>query len=209
MTGFVRDYLTRLLHHWLAILIGGAFAILGLLKDDLGFDIPMPFQFWWAAALVAFFVGQYRVYRDLYCQYEAMLSPEPDCTLAQTVNRIVASDPDGGTSAKVSKALVQLRQKARLDSISVWGRAGRKIDPPLKPVPAKIWETQRFDYVDYFKDPKGRLEPTEPLVWADYIDFHFNWEQIAKSWPKPWFWTRLAWRFAKTRWFKLSVGHRP
>jgi hypothetical protein len=192
MTRFVRDYLVRLSHQWLAIFIGIAFAAFGFLKAGLGFDIPMPSRFWWTAALVTLFVSQHRVYRDLYRQYEAILSPESDCTLAQAVDQIVASNPNDGRSTKVSNALVQLRQKARLDLISVWARAGREIDPPLKPVGAEIWDTQRFDYLAYLKDQKGQLEPTKPHAWADYIDFHFNREQIARCWPKPWFWTRLV-----------------
>jgi hypothetical protein len=73
------DYLARTLHRWYVALIGVAFGIFGFVKDGLGWDIPMPSWFWWAAAFTALFVSQSWVYRDLYCQYEAVLSPEADC----------------------------------------------------------------------------------------------------------------------------------
>jgi hypothetical protein len=67
------DYLARLLHRWYVVLISVAFGILGFVKDGLSWNIPVPSWFWWAAALIALFVSQFWVYRDLYRQHEAML----------------------------------------------------------------------------------------------------------------------------------------
>ena len=62
--------------------------------------------------MIALFVSQFWVYRDLYRQHEAMLSPEADCTLAQVVKQIIECDANSEqpTSA-IMNALVQLRQK--------------------------------------------------------------------------------------------------
>jgi hypothetical protein len=106
---WLRDYLARLSHRWYVALISVAFGILGFV---MGWNIPVPSWFWWAAVLIALFVSQFWVYRDLYRQHEAMLSPEADCTLAQVVKQIIECDANSEqpTSA-IMNALVQLRQK--------------------------------------------------------------------------------------------------
>jgi hypothetical protein len=192
------DYLARILHRWYVALIGVAFGIFGFVKDGLGWGIPMPSWFWWAATFSVLFVSQFWVYRDLYRQYEAMLSPEADCTLAQVVQQIVAREANREPTSAIMNALVQLRQKALFRSISVWARAGREIDP-LEPVPAEIWSTSQVDYVAYLEDERGKLEPTKGTTRAKYIDFHFNREQIARYWPKRSFLKRFALR---ARWWR-------
>jgi hypothetical protein len=192
-TWLLLDYLARLLHRWYVVLIGVAFGILGFVKDGLGWDIPMPSWFWWAAALTALFVSQFWVYRDLYRRYEAMLSPEADYTLAQVVQRIVEREAIREPNNAIMNALVQLRQKALSKSISVWARAGREIDP-LEPVPADIWGTSQVDFIAYLEDERGKLEATKGTTQAKYIDFHFNREQIARYWAKRSFLKRFALR---------------
>jgi hypothetical protein len=192
------DYLARILHRWYVALIGVAFGIFGFVKDGLGWGIPMPSWFWWAATFSVLFVSQFWVYRDLYRQYEAMLSPEADCTLAQVVQQIVEREANRELTSAIMSALVQLRQKALFRSISVWARAGREIDP-LEPVPADIWRTSQVDYIAYLEDERGKLEATKGTTRAKYIDFHFNREQIARYWPK----RSLLKRFAlRARWWR-------
>ncbi len=180
----LRDYLGRLLHCWYVVLISVAFGILGFVKDGLGWDVPLPPRFWWAAGLIALFISQFLAFRDLYRQYEATLSPQANCTLAQVVKQIMeyeAEQPMGDMNVLVHH---QLRDKALSDSISVWARAGRDIDP-LQRVPADVWATHQIDYVAYLRDERGKLERTKGTTQANYIDFHFNHEQIATYWPKP------------------------
>ena len=100
---FLWDYLSRLLHRWYVVLIGFAFGVFGFVKDGLGWNIPMPSGFWWVAGLTALLVSQVWVYRDLYRQYEAMLSPEADCTLAQVVEQIIERE---ATRVEPSNALM-------------------------------------------------------------------------------------------------------
>jgi hypothetical protein len=115
--------------------------------------------------------------------------------LAQVVQQIVEREANSEqpTSA-IMNALVQLRQKALSKSISVWARAGREIDP-LEPVPADIWLTHQVNYVAYLGGgERAKLEATKGITQAQYTDFHFNREQIARYLPKRSFLTRLALR---------------
>jgi hypothetical protein len=45
-------------------------------------------------------------------------------------------------------ALAAIREKANLNLISVWARAGREQEP-LGPVPSEIWATQQFSILHY------------------------------------------------------------
>jgi hypothetical protein len=189
------DYVGRLWDSWYFVLISTTFGILGFVKDGLGWNVPLSPWFWWAAAFIALFISQFLAYRDLYRQYEAMLSPQANCTLAQVVKQIMEYEANSEQPMWGMSALIQLRDKALSDSISVWARAGRDIDP-LQPVPADIWATHQIDYVAYLHDERGKLERTKGNTHADYIDFHFNHEQIATYW-KPSFLKRPAIRARK------------
>jgi hypothetical protein len=190
------------LHRWYVALIGVAFGILGFVKDGLGWDIPMPSWFWWAAALTALFVSQFWVSRDLYSRYEAMLSPEADCTLAQVVQRILEREAIREPSNAIMNALVQLRQKALSRSIQFGPAPGAK--STLEPVPADIWGTSQVDFIGYLEDERGKLEATKGITQAKYMDFRFNREQIARYWPKRSFPKRLALR---ARWWREGTSH--
>jgi hypothetical protein len=137
-------------------------------------------------AAVALCAGSWLYFSQLH-------HPHPDLALRAFVdgwlgNEHWAEDPDATLKA-THQAFTELQQKARLGSITVWGRKNCLFGDtvPLSVIPPDFWDRNTLDYLHLLSgadDSRGR---TESLGRGgdSYSDIYLNQAEAKRTWPKP------------------------
>jgi hypothetical protein len=171
--------------------------VLGILKS-IGLDIPgisvIPAWVWWIGAIVLLFVTAVHLEHELKKAREKGAKPEPDMSLAQVIVRMTgASEPQSlrlqlpRLADSVTDALVEIREKASLNLISVWGRKGTPAAIPISEssvpkvlIPKEHWQDFHISFPEFMKDQRGRTRTTDGFA---YFDLWFNKAEIDQFWP--------------------------
>jgi hypothetical protein len=173
---------------------------LGLLSDFLGYPILVPSSVWWLLAVALLLVAAFRAHWELLKEREKNRNLSPTMSLQAVLQRIVGSNDvfgPPGNPQRVSDALRDIRQKAVLRAITVWGRKNANLSLshpeiyPLQAIPCDYWEHVQIAYLEVLKDIRGKTELASRGPHTDtYADFHFDKHQIDEFWP-----ARSKWRF--------------
>ena len=146
-----------------------------------------------------------------------------DTPLEGLVKRIVGSEDIlvGDNCRKTSDALLEIRERAHLEEIAVWGRRDvRSKDLAFYPstlIPPEYWDEFGINYLQFTGARTGeservRGEPKKTMIQSSvmttvhaqiipdviYSDFWFCEYQIDKIWPKPKTTIKLQWPLRKT-----------
>jgi hypothetical protein len=119
----------------------------------------------------------------------------PDTLLAQFVEqRLHLEEPTDREEADdyfraVGSLFTQIRDKAVLGQITVWGRencpVGQK-HTPRTPIPADHWKIAQIDLEDYLSDPERYVGCTAPIKSAFnrtyFSDLYLSARQIRGAW---------------------------
>jgi hypothetical protein len=112
--------------------------------------------------------------------------------LPDVVRRIVGTNelsplknPMAGTAEAIGEALRDIREKAHLGLITVFGREGdvpghKPIDP-LGAIAKDHWADHRLDYMEFLQDNRGKTQ-----TWDNrpvYFDIWFDRTEIYATWP--------------------------
>ena len=114
-------------------------------------------------------------------------SVRPNMPLERVLRRITGSREIMPTN-ETTRALVNIRQSARLGHIQVWGKRLDAVEDissrPLVPINKDWWEQFQIDLVELMRDSLGK---TEPVVGAPgvsmFCDLHFDKSQIRREFP--------------------------
>ncbi|MEX2299116.1 MAG: hypothetical protein WD715_16990 [Dongiaceae bacterium] len=177
-------------------LLWGAFVPVMLLAMGLQFDFSETVENllkYVAAAWVFFYLGlvvPYQIWRDKYEELESYTGAAPNMTFKEFFDRQFgyADLSDEETGNEIMRWCVDIRQKAILDLIHVWGRR----DPdnwsiesvPITPIPKSHWVGNQIDYLEIVKDVLGATEVTD-LAYAElpFKDLRFSKQEIEREWP--------------------------
>jgi hypothetical protein len=177
-----------------SVWIGGVSGIAGVVSDITGTTLLIPSYVWWAAAVIALAVAAVRIQMELDSERAGKRKPLPNISLEKVVGRITGPCEwdQLGTLPKTGAALVEIRQKARLGTLSVWGRPmpGNSDLYPLEPIPSEHWARAQIDPLDYLNSSQCKTSDiTVPRSLEHYADLHFDLSEIDLLWPE----TRKSW----------------
>jgi hypothetical protein len=148
-----------------------------------------PTWIWWAAALMLLFGSSVLLRRQLIGERERHKTPEPTLDLSSAITKILGIDDPAtsGSSTALSQVVTEIREKASLDQLSVWGRKNAKSSRlsfyPLERIPSSHWSSTHIDFLEFSKDPKCATQNARHPGSSDqYSDLHFDLEEINANW---------------------------
>jgi hypothetical protein len=148
-----------------------------------------PTWIWWTAALVLLFVSSVLLQRQLITEHAQHKKPEPTVDLSTAIAKILAiEDPSTlGSSTALSQVVTEIREKASLGQLSVWGRKNVKPNRlsfyPLEPIPFSHWSSTHIDFLEFSKDPKCATQNARHPGSSDqYSDLHFDLREVNARW---------------------------
>jgi hypothetical protein len=94
-----------------------------------------------------------------------------------------------GIPERTGRALVTIREKARLGLLAVWGRPnavpGHLDFTPLESVPAEHWTLAHIDYMEYIQDTRCKTDKARhPGTSPYYADLQFDKIEVDKVFPQ-------------------------
>jgi hypothetical protein len=147
-----------------------------------------PTWIWWAAAIILLFASSVLLQWQLITEHEQLKIPEPTLDLSSAIAKILSSDdPATLGSTALSQVVTEIREKASLGQLSVWGRKNAKTSRlsfyPLEPIPSSHWSSAHIDFLEFSKDPKCATQSARhPGSPDQYSDLHFDLEEITACW---------------------------
>jgi hypothetical protein len=125
--------------------------------------------------------------------------PHPERTLADLLERITGfkslmplTGEQPGKADATANALIEIRQKAALGTLTVFARRGDRPvfahqDPlPLLALPQSIWEDHEIYYLSLLKDARGQIRKTfQRDETVAYSDIWVDASEMDQSWPPP------------------------
>jgi hypothetical protein len=176
-------------------LIAATCAAFAVMQQISGRTI-FPTWIWWAAALALLFVSSVLLRRQLIVERQQLIAereqrktPEPTLDLSSAIAKILGTEDPAilGSSTALSQVVTEIREKASLGQLSVWGRKNAKASRlsfyPLEPIPSSHWSSTHIDFLEFSKDPKCATQNARhPGSPDQYSDLHFDLEEISDRW---------------------------
>jgi hypothetical protein len=169
-------------------LIAATSAGFGGMQQVSGLAI-VPTWIWWMAAVGLLFLSAVLLQRQLFRDRERLKISKPTHDLASLIAKICGTDDPAalGSSTALSHAAIEIREKASLGILSVWGRRNAKASNlsfyPLESIPPSHWSSSYINFLDYLKDPKCATQNARhPGSREQYSDLHFDLEEISVLW---------------------------
>ena len=148
-----------------------------------------PTWIWWVAALALLFVSSVLLQRQLITARGQHKTPEPTLDLSSAITTILGIDDPStsGSSTALSQVVTEIREKASLGQLSVWGRKNAKASRlsfyPLEAIPSSHWSSTHIDFLEFSKDPKCATQNARHPGSSDqYSDLHFDLEEVNARW---------------------------
>jgi hypothetical protein len=117
-----------------------------------------PTWIWWAVALILLFVSSVLLQWQLMTEREQLIvereqhkTPEPTLDLSSAIAKILGTEDPAtlGSSTALSQVVTEIREKASLGQLSVWGRKNAKASRlsfyPLEPIPSSHWSSTHIE----------------------------------------------------------------
>lgn len=172
---------------WIFAVSGGA-SVIGLVLD-VEWLATVPSWVWWALLFISLIGAPFLAFRDVYRESQGYKAARCDTSLKDVLIYIFGTDDLTGRLEEWEELFEKLRQKARLNEISVWGRrgaiAGTDTNVVLSPIPSDYWDNFEIDILEYCGDEKGGT--TKILGDLDndwYRDLWFCKAQIEREFSK-------------------------
>jgi hypothetical protein len=148
-----------------------------------------PTWIWWAAAILLLFVSSVLLQWQLMTEREQHKMPEPTLDLSSAIAKILGIDDPAtsGSSTALSQVVTEIREKASLGQLTVWGRKNANVSRlsfyPLEPIPSSHWSSTHIDFLEFSKDPKCATQNARHPGSSDqYSDLHFDLGEIDARW---------------------------
>lgn len=153
---------------------------------------------WWALMLAGAGLVMWSYFADRHS------GPTYDVPLKEAVRRITKTpasvfdgdELDGALISACYDALAEIRERAINQQIHVWARSvempwlGNWEREPRAPVPLNIWQSRKFDALEFIQDMRGELK-SEGVGAIHYGDFWLWSRDVDRLWPKT---RRIKWR---------------
>jgi hypothetical protein len=172
--------------------IGAASTFAGVASDTTGHKLLVPSYVYWLIAIGALLFTAVRIQMELDEQTRKDRKPRPEIGLEALVTRLAGgadlmSTP--GIPKKTGDALVDIREKANLGLLLVWGRpnavASHLTYTPLELIPSEHWRLAQIDYMEYLQDRRCETKDARhPGTSPHYADLHFDKLQIDAVFPQ-------------------------
>jgi hypothetical protein len=169
-------------------MIAATCAAFGGMQQIYGRTI-LPTWIWWLAAIILLFVSAVSLQWRLFAEREQHKTPEPTDDLSTVIARVLGTDDPSilESSTALSQVVTEIREKASLGQLSVWGRKNAKANRlsfyPLEKIPASHWSLTHIDFLEFSKDPKcATQDARHPGSPDQYSDLHFDLGEVNARW---------------------------